>query len=95
MSTVYSFQRGETVLIALDVVSGDQSTVTSIIGSLKQQLAPGMEVPFNILPRTGGWTLTVEPGVTATLIPGFYLAQAEIQVPGQLVKTDPVQVRMI
>lgn len=94
MSTVYTFQRGETVLIALDVVSGDQTTVTSITGSLKQQLAPGTETPFNISARAGGWTLTIDAGISATLAAGFYLAQATLEVPGQIVKTDPVQVRL-
>lgn len=94
MSTIYPFQRGETILLALDVTTGDIEDVESITGRLRQQVAPNAEVAFTVSPRTGGWNLQIEPEVSETLTTGFWLADAKLTLAGQTIITDPVQVKL-
>lgn len=94
MNALYEFQRGETILLALDAVEGDPATVTAITGTMRLQLAPHTETNFEVVARTGGWTLTIDPEVSATMPVGIYQAVATLTLPAQTVITDPVQVRL-
>ena len=104
----YIYQRGETISLALDALSGGSASVTAISAQLKA-VAPGRmhvspEAPvaanFVISPRAAadalpaGWTLTIAPAVSATLSAGFYAADARIEIAGGVVITDPVSLRI-
>jgi hypothetical protein len=101
--TTYTFQRGETVSLALDAVQGDPLTVTSVTAALKPLSAgrtmvdPGAAVAatFVVANRPGGWTLTISAAASAALAAGTYLADAKLVVAGQVTITEPVAVRMI
>jgi hypothetical protein len=104
----YVFQRGETVSLALDALSGDPASVSAISAQLKA-LAPGrlnasadapVAASFTIAPRVatadlpGGWTLTIPASASAALAAGFYTADARIEVAGGVIITDQVAVRI-
>lgn len=80
----YTFQRGETISLALDAVTGDPLTVTAI-GAVMKAVPPGrtgvpdgapVAAAFSISPRAAvgdiptGWTLNVDATLSATLVPG-------------------------
>jgi hypothetical protein len=104
----FIFQRGETISLALDAVTGDPASVTGINAVLKA-LPPGRtEVPagspvaasFAISARAAagdipaGWTLTVPAPVSATLSPGSYLTDARLEVASGVIVTEPVAIRI-
>lgn len=106
--TPYTFQRGETISLALDAVTGDPLSITAIDAAMKN-VPPGRTgVPdgapvaaiFSIVPRAAqgdlppGWTLTVDASASALLAPGSYLADARLQVAGGVIVTDPVAIRL-
>ncbi len=106
--TPYIFQRGETISLALDAVSGDPLAVTAISASAKA-VAPGrtsvsagtpVAAAFNISPRAAvgdippGWTLTIPATVSAGLAAGAYLADARIEVGSGVVVTESVALRI-
>jgi hypothetical protein len=104
----YIFQRGETISLALDVLSGDLSSVGAIIAQLKalppgrSNVAAGAPVAavFAIAARgatpdsPAGWTLTMNAATSATLAAGFYTADALINVAGGVIITDQVGIRI-
>ncbi len=106
--TPYIFQRGETITLALDAMTGDPASVTSLVAQLKA-LPPGRSsvdasVPiaasFAVSPRaaTGdnlaGWTLSIDASASAALAPGNYLADARLGVAGGVVITETVALRI-
>jgi hypothetical protein len=106
--TPYIFQRGETVSLALDALSGDPLTVSAISAAMKA-VAPGrtgvsavapVAAVFNITTRAAsgsipaGWTLTIPATVSATLAPGAYLADARLVVAGGVVITESISIRI-
>lgn len=106
--TPYTFQRGETVSLALDAVTGDPLSVTAISAVLKA-VPPGrtgvpdgapVAATFAIQPRTAqgdippGWTLTIAAATSASLAPGAYLADARLEVAGGVIVTEPVAIRI-
>lgn len=106
--TPFIFQRGETISIALDAVTGDPGDVTAITAKLKL-LPPGRtSVPegaaavadFSIVSRPAageipaGCTLTIPASVSASLDPGKYLADAKLEIAGGIIVTDPVAIRI-
>lgn len=107
--TAYTFQRGETVSLALDAVQGDPATVTSVTAAMKVVAAgrtlvdPGAAVAatFSVVNRAAaapipaGWTLTISAAVSAGLAAGSYLADAKLVVAGGVTITEPVAIRMI
>lgn len=107
--TTFTFQRGETVSIALDAVQGDPLAVSSVTAALKPVAAgrtlvdPGAAVAatFSVSPRTAagaipaGWTLTISAAASAGLAAGTYLADAKLVVAGGVTITEPVAIRMI
>jgi hypothetical protein len=104
----YIFQRGETVTLALDALSGDPASVSAINAQLKA-VAPGrlsvapdapVAASFTIVPRAAagdtpaGWTLTIPASLSATLAAGFYAADARLEVAGGVIITDQVALRI-
>lgn len=102
--TQYIFQRGETISLALDAVTGDPLTVISISAGMKA-VAPGrtgispdtpLAAAFDIASRAAsgdqpaGWTLTIDAAVSAGLSPGNYLADARLGSAGGVTITDSV-----
>lgn len=106
--TPFTYQRGETISLGLDAVTGDPLLVTAISAAMKA-VPPGRtsvsdSVPvaatFEIAPRVAqgempaGWTLTIPAIVSAALTPGAYLADARLEVAGGAVVTEPVAIRI-
>lgn len=105
----YTFQRGETVAIALDAVQGDPLTVSAISAAMKPVAAgrslvdPAAAVAANFVVTNrvaaggtpAGWNLTVSAAVSAGLAAGNYLADAKMTVAGAVTITEPVAIRMI
>ncbi len=102
------FQRGETISLALDAVSGDPLTVTSITAAMKA-VAPGrtsvsasapVAAAFVISPRAAvgdvpaGWTLSIDANVSASLPSGHYLADARLGVGGGVIITETVMIQI-
>ena len=106
--TPYLFQRGETISLALDAVTGDPGDVTAITAQLKAippgrtSVPPGEPVAadFAISTRAatpeapGGWTLIIPAATSAGLTPGHYLADARLVIAGSVVLTEPVALRI-
>lgn len=102
--TPYIFQRGETISLALDAVTGDPLSVTAI-GAVMKAVAPGrtsvsagtpVAAAFDITPRAAqgdiapGWTLTIAAAASAALATGNYLADARLAVGGGVIVTESV-----
>lgn len=106
--TPYVFQRGETISLALDTLSGDPATITTITAQLKAVPAGRTTVPagvpeaatFDVSPRVAagdvpaGWNLTIAAPVSAALLAGSYLADAKLTVAGGVIITDSVALRI-
>lgn len=107
--TTFTFQRGETVSLALDAVQGDPLTVTSVTAAMKAVAAgrtlvdpaAAVAATFSVSPRVAagnipaGWTLTLSAATSAALAAGTYLADAKLIVAGGVMITEPVAIRMI
>lgn len=106
--TPYIYQRGETIALALDAVSGDPLNVSAITAQLKA-VPPGrttiaattpIAASFSVSSRTvqgdvpAGWTLTIDAATSATLAAGAYLADAKLIVAGGVMITDTVALRL-
>jgi hypothetical protein len=104
----YTFQRGETLTLALDAVTGDPLSITSISAVMKA-VPPGQTgVPqgapvaatFIVSPRAAqgeippGWSLSIPATVSASLAAGAYLADARLEIAGGVVVTEPVAIRI-
>ena len=102
--TNFVFQRGETISLALDAVTGDPLLVTAISAAMKA-VAPGrtgvsttapVAAAFNITARAAvgdippGWNLTVGAAQSALLPAGHYLADARIEVGGGVIVTESI-----
>ena len=107
--TPYTFQRGETLLLALDAVGGDPLTVSAITASMKKVspgrtgVSPGTPVAanFDVVLRAAagnipaGWTLSIAAANSAALTAGSYLADARLSVAGGVVITESVAIRLV
>ncbi len=104
----YTFQRGETISLALDAVTGNPGDVTAITAAMKA-VAPGQSeasadapvaASFAVAARPAagtippGWTLTVPASISASLRPGAYVADARLAVAGGVVVTESVAIRI-
>lgn len=102
--TSYIFQRGETIALALDAVTGDPLAVTGITAHMKA-VPPGrsgvdantpVAAAFSVSLRTmqdaptAGWTLTIDAATSAGLAVGPYLADARLQIGTGVVITEAV-----
>lgn len=106
--TPFVFQRGETISLALDAVTGDPLLVTAISAAMKA-VAPGRtgvsaSVPvaaaFDIIARPAsgdiapGWTLTVGATQSALLAAGPYLADAKLEIGGGVIITESIAITL-
>jgi hypothetical protein len=106
--TPYIFQRGETILLALDAVTGDPLSVTAISAVLKA-VPPGrtgvpdgapVAATFSISPRAAqgdippGWTLSIPAATSSGLAAGAYLADARLELASGVIVTEPVAIRI-
>lgn len=106
--TPFVFQRGETITLALDAVSGDPATVALVTAQMKA-LPPGrtaipagapVAASFAVAARAAegdipaGWTLTIAAPVSATLAAGAYLADARLDIAGGVIVTEGVAIRI-
>lgn len=105
--TNYTFQRGETISLALDALTGDPLTVSDISAAMKA-VAPGrtsaapdapVVAAFAISMReeaedvSAGWDLTVSAATSATLQPGSYVADARLELDdGSVIVTDSLSI---
>jgi hypothetical protein len=106
--TPFSYQRGETISLALDAVSGDPASAGPVTAQLKAvppgrtSVPPGAPVAavFSVSSRAAtpdfpaGWTLTIPASASIALPPGTYLADARIEYGGGVVITDQVALRL-
>jgi len=101
---MYIFQRGETVSLALAVVSGDPTVVTSVTAAVKPVTA-GHSTPDPTVPVAANfsvsfaaalgdeparWLLTLAPATSAALTAGSYFADARLVVAGGVCITETV-----
>ena len=106
--TPYTYQRGETMSLALDAVTGDPALVTAISAAMKAVPPGRSEAPATALvvasfavtgrPAMGdqpaGWTLTIPAIISASLSPGAYIADARLEVAGGVIVTESVNIRL-
>ena len=106
--TPYTYQRGETISLALDAVTGDPAQITAITAAMKAVPPGRSEAPvtapiaasFAVSARVAagdqpaGWTLTIPALVSANLSPGAYIADARLEVAGGVIVTDSVAIRL-
>jgi hypothetical protein len=106
MMTVYEFKRGETIHLALEIVSGDGALVTGITSHLRRSDTdePDEESPIiatanityapknTIVP--GIWTLSFAPEVSAYFERGLYALDARIVLGNDVIMADPVMIRI-
>jgi hypothetical protein len=106
--TPFTFQRGETILLALDALEGDPGQVTSINAAMKavpagRTMAPAsapVVANFTIASRVAtsvnpaGWTLSLSAAQSAALVPGAYVADARLTAAGGVIITEPVAIRL-
>ena len=106
--TPYIFQRGETISLALDTVSGDPVSVSGLTARMKTVPPGRTSIPadspvaadFTVTARAAagdnpaGWTLTIVAADSALLAPGAYLADARIEVAGGVIVTQSVAIRI-
>jgi hypothetical protein len=104
----YIYQRGETISLALDAVSGDPAQVSAVTAHLKAVPPGRTSVPagapiaasFTVVSRPAsgdvpaGWTLTISAAASALLIAGAYLADARLTIAGGVIVTDSVALRL-
>lgn len=102
----YTFQRGETISLALDILTGDPLSVGAISAVMKAAVpgrtgvAPDAPVAaaFDIAARgangdmPGGWNLTINAAQSGRLVPGNYLADAKLTVAGGAIITDSIAI---
>ena len=106
--TPYTYQRGETISLALDAVTGDPALVTAISAAMKA-VPPGRSeasasepvlASFAVAARPAsggdpaGWTLTIPAIISASLSPGSYIADARLEVAGGVIVTESVNIRL-
>jgi hypothetical protein len=101
MERTYRARNGERFTLFLDLVEGEMDNVTSITAALKKA-GPNGSIPsastpvletFTILESFDppGWMMWLTEAQTAELVPGLYVMNAALSVPGfGVVKTDPL-----
>jgi hypothetical protein len=104
----FVYQRGETISLALDALTGDPAGVTAVTAAMKAVPPGRTSVPadtpvaatFVVSPRAAagdvpaGWTLTINAAASAELVAGAYLADARLVVGGAVIITEQVAIRI-
>ena len=103
-AATYSFKRGETITLAIDIVSGNRADVDSVAAKLRP-LEPGsnelaadanLAATFEVTPRDvsgdvpAGWTLVIDAATSTSLPAGRYLADARLALGGSVETTESV-----
>lgn len=104
----YNFHRGETIVVALDAVSGDVAIVSEATAKIRRLnarrdgFATGAAASaMTVSPRPAsgdvpaGWDISMSGAATANLAPGHYGIEAQLIVGGGVIKTDFAPVRML
>lgn len=104
MTTNYTIRAGETLRLQLVRVSGDLSIVQSIASVMKKAGPKGSVPPastpavatFQIETKADGWDLVIPASVTEDLEPGYYVADAELQLVGggDIMQTEYVTIEI-
>ena len=105
---VYEFQRGETILMAIDVTTGTKASVSAITGNIRA-LADGeyevaaaatVAASFDFTEREAlgsvaeGWDAEIPGSESIDLDAGDYLADVRMVVSSKPYVTDPVIIRI-
>lgn len=106
--TIYTFQKGETISLALDAVQGavgDVSAITARVrrldmnrtgfraGSAAVAVAVAARAAAGSVPA--GWNLTLSAAASGNLVPGYYGVEAQLTVAGGVIVTDFATVRIL
>jgi hypothetical protein len=108
VNTIFDYHRGETIVVAIDAVTGDAASVTAITAKLKSLKFGQSEIDPNAAPIAefavtaraaagdipAGWNLTLSAAISATLVPGRYAADALITVGGGVIIPDYITIRI-
>lgn len=106
--TIFTYQRGETISLALDAVEGDPASVGAVTAQLKYVPPGRTAVPAGALAAASfavstraatsefpaGWTLTISAAASAALSAGNYQADARLNVGTGVVITDQIALRL-
>lgn len=106
----FNFQRGETILVALDATVGDVSEVTSVEPKLVRIASGGADIPLEALPQDitidvidraadgpipAGWNLKISAADSATLLPGIYALDCKVDVGGDVIIPDFIKLNIL
>lgn len=95
------FRIGEDVILALDAVSGDPSTVAAIAAAIKPAFVGDNRLALRdeadalamaVAPQADpadGWTLSLSAAQSAALAPGLYGIDARLTIGGGVEITEP------
>jgi hypothetical protein len=108
---------GEALVIYLEAVIGDYTTVTPTSAHIKPIPSPTMPVPGASVASVGalaiqaqttspglnadgtailpGWYLTLDEAQSASLVPGYYIADMAYTLAGNQFVTDPVVINIV
>lgn len=105
VTPTYTFSRGETIILALNLISGgvlgDVTAIEAVvrrfgIGAVTLDPAQPIDASFTVATRSpvgldlGGWTLEISPTVSEALAPGLYLADARLTLVSREMITSSV-----
>lgn len=104
----YSFARGETISLVLDVISGDAGAVSGVVAKLRPltpgsaRLSPSAPVAATFTAThhaaTGdtleGWTLEISDETSATVAAGRYVADARLSIGDGVETTESVAIEI-
>lgn len=103
---IFSFPRGATISIALDVVSGTLADVADLTAKLRRLTGPELTsnapevASFVIAVRNAtadtpaGWTLTIPADISRNIPAGTYQTDARLLIGSGVVITDPVRIHI-
>ena len=110
MSSYYTYRQGETIIVALDVMSGDESTVTAISAAIalldrgdeelsQEEVDNAIPMIVTARPAVGdipvGWDFSLTPALSAALEPGKYRVDATLTIgSGEEITSESARVRI-
>ena len=102
---LYTFRRGETITLPLDITGGTTADVSAVEAWLRyspyrpscvdESMTKVAE--FEVSEQDGGvgYLFTLQSGVSDTLEDGYYVADARLTIAGGIVITTPVAIRIL